>query len=136
MAKNRPQTKRISNRRASHDYELSDSLIVGMKLTGGETKALRLGRGQLQGSYIAITNGNLSLINATIRLALPVCLSIQPSKPGREFCWLRKVRSNIYSTPSNRAKTIVPIEILTSGKYIKLRLAVGRVENYGTSGKS
>jgi tmRNA-binding protein len=40
-AKKLPQTKRIVNRRARFDYELGDSLVVGLQLTGAETKALR-----------------------------------------------------------------------------------------------
>jgi SsrA-binding protein len=47
MAKKKPnQPKTISNRRARFDYELGDSLVVGIELTGGETKALRLGHGR------------------------------------------------------------------------------------------
>ena len=37
------QPKRITNRRARHDYELGDSLVVGLELNGAETKSLRMG---------------------------------------------------------------------------------------------
>jgi len=67
MAKKKPnQPKRISNRRARHDYELGDSLVVGLELTGGETKSLRMGHGQLRGAYVTVKDGELYLINATI----------------------------------------------------------------------
>ncbi|MGH7249913.1 MAG: SsrA-binding protein, partial [Minisyncoccia bacterium] len=39
--------KQITNRRAKFDYELGDSFVVGMQLTGAETKSLRLSHGQL-----------------------------------------------------------------------------------------
>jgi tmRNA-binding protein len=45
MAKKSPDTKRIVNRRARYDYELGDSLVVGLELSGAETKALRMGHG-------------------------------------------------------------------------------------------
>src|SRR3954467_11903730 len=60
------QTKQITNRRARHDYELGDSLIVGIELTGRETKALRMGHGQLRGAYVTVKDNELWLLNATI----------------------------------------------------------------------
>ena len=53
------QPKLISNRRARHDYTLTDSLVVGIALSGAETKALRMGHGQLRGAYVNISNGEL-----------------------------------------------------------------------------
>ena len=64
--KNQNHTKRITNRRASHDYELGDSLVVGLELSGAETKSLRMGHGQLRGAYVTVKDGELFLINATI----------------------------------------------------------------------
>src|SRR5882672_10499087 len=66
MAKKHKDTKRISNRRARFDYELGDSLVVGLQLTGAETKSLRLGHGQLQGAYVTVKDNELWLINAQI----------------------------------------------------------------------
>src|SRR3954447_22228979 len=60
------QPKRISNRRARHDYELGDSLVVGLELTGAETKSLRMGHGHLRGAYVTMKDDQLFLINATI----------------------------------------------------------------------
>src|ERR1700716_1582165 len=67
MAKKKPSaTKKIQNRRARHDYELGDSLVVGLELTGREVKSLRMGHGQLRGAYVTIKDAELWLINATI----------------------------------------------------------------------
>jgi len=58
MAKKKAnQTKQIVNRRARHDYALGDSLVVGLELTGAETKALRMGHGQLRGAYVTVKDG-------------------------------------------------------------------------------
>src|SRR4051812_17303012 len=74
---NRPKT--ISNRRARHDYELGDSLVVGVELSGAETKSLRLGHGHLRGAYVTIKDGELYLINATIAgtSGIPIDESVQ-----------------------------------------------------------
>src|SRR2546423_15400210 len=61
---NRPKT--LTNRRARHDYELGDSLVVGLELTGAETKSLRMGHGNLRGAYVTVKGNELFLINASI----------------------------------------------------------------------
>ncbi len=48
--KKHDQPKLISNRRARHDYDLGDSLIVGIELSGAEVKSLRQGHGHIRGS--------------------------------------------------------------------------------------
>ena len=68
----------IVNRRARFDYELGDTVTVGLELTGAETKAARLGHIQLRGSYvvpkinIANQRAELFLINASFSLATNV----------------------------------------------------------------
>src|ERR1700757_352894 len=67
MAKKKSnQPKTITNRRARHDYELGDSLVVGVELSGAEVKSLRMGHGHLRGAYVTVKGDELFLINATI----------------------------------------------------------------------
>jgi SsrA-binding protein len=69
MSKKSPSPKRIINRRAKFDYELGDSLVVGLQLTGAETKALRMGHGQLRGAYVTVKDNELWLINSQTKPA-------------------------------------------------------------------
>jgi SsrA-binding protein len=126
MAKKKPnQPKMISNRRARHDYELGDSLIVGLELTGRETKALRMGHGQLRGAYVTVKDENLILINAAINGSngIPIPEDEQ-TRPRRLLAKRREIDALIEG--KQQGKTIVPLEILTQGRYIKLRISIGR----------
>lgn len=125
MKKHRAQTKQISNRRARHDYELGDSLVVGVALTGAETKALRMGHGQLRGAYVTVKDGELLLINATVNgtSGIPIDESGQ-TRSRRLLAKRREIDALIQAKQQGR--TIVPLEILTGGRYIKVRIAVGR----------
>jgi SsrA-binding protein len=126
MAKKKAhQTKRISNRRARHDYELGDSLVVGLELTGAETKSLRMGHGHLRGAYVTVKGDELFLINATI--AGTSGIPIDESEQTRARKVLAKRREiKALMAAKQQGKTIVPLEILTGGRYIKLRISVGR----------
>lgn len=119
------QPKRIANRKARHDYELDDSLLVGIALTGAETKALRLGHGQLRGAYVTLKDGELWLINATITGGTG--LPISESEQTRSRKLLAKRREiNALQAAKDQGRTILPLELLTGGRYIKLRIAPGR----------
>lgn len=58
MAKRKKQNNVITeNRRASHDYFLSDFLEVGIVLTGTEIKSLRQSGASLKDTYVTFRNG-------------------------------------------------------------------------------
>jgi SsrA-binding protein len=125
MAKKHGNTKRIINRRARYDYELGDSLVVGLELTGAETKALRMGHGQLRGAYVNEKEGELWLINCQITggQGLPISESDQTR---RRKILAKRREIEALAAARVRGNTIVPLELLTQGRYIKLRIAVGR----------
>jgi SsrA-binding protein len=126
MARKKPTaTKQITNRRARFDYELGDSLLVGIELTGAETKALRMGHGQLRGAYVTVKQEELFLINATISgtNGVPIAESDQ-TRARKLLAKRREIKALIDA--KQQGKTIVPLELLTGGRFIKLRIAVGR----------
>lgn len=125
-AKKKPnQTKLIQNRRARHDYELGDSFVAGLQLTGAETKSLRMGHGHLRGAYVTLKGGELYLINATIAGTSGIIISESDQTRARKLLAKRR-EINALIEAKQQGKTIVPLEILTRGRFIKLRLAVGR----------
>lgn len=126
MAKKRAnQPKIISNRRARFDYELGDSLVAGLQLSGAETKSLRLGHGQLRGAYVTVKDGELWLINATINgtSGIPISESDQ-TRARKVLAKKREIAALIEAKQQGR--TIVPLEILTRGRFIKIRIALGK----------
>lgn len=119
------QTKTISNRRARHDYDLGDSLLVGIGLTGAETKALRLGHGHLRGAYVTVKDNELWLINATIVGTGSVVIDEDTQTRSRKLLAKRKEIDRLVAA-KQQGLTIVPLEILTRSRYIKVRIAAGR----------
>ena len=116
---------KIVNRRARFDYELGDDLLVGIVLTGRETKALRQGHGQLRGAYVTTRNNELWLANSTINNGKT--FTIDESEQGR----LRKLLANkkeiaALVAAKEQGRTIVPLEYLTRTRHIKLKIAVGK----------
>lgn len=127
--KKKPKTKSnaILNRRASFDYALDDDLTVGVVLTGREARAARDGRVQLKGSFVTVRNNELWLNNASFSLQLN-------SKGTTETTVDTSVRKLLASRRqidelNARRQTglsIVPLRLLTQGRYIKLVIALGK----------
>lgn len=126
MAKKKSnQPHSIQNRRARHDYELGDSLVVGLELSGAETKALRLGHGHLRGAYVTVKGDELFLINATIAGTSGIPISESDQTRARKVL-ARRREINALVAAKQQGQTIVPLEILTRSRFIKLRISVGR----------
>jgi SsrA-binding protein len=126
MAKKKPSAPAaIRNRRARHDYDLGDSLVVGLQLSGAETKSLRQGHGHLRGAYVTVKSDELWLINATITGNNGVPIEDSDKTRARKILAKRREIDALVSG-KQQGKTIVPLEILTGGRYIKLRISIGR----------
>jgi SsrA-binding protein len=126
MAKKKAlQAKSISNRRARYDYELGDELIVGITLTGAETKALRRGHGHLRGAYVTVKDNELWLFNATITGDSAVKVPEDMQTRNRKLLAKRKEIDALIAA-KQQGLTIVPLDILTKSRYIKVRIAAGR----------
>ena len=120
--------KAVLNRRARFDYELGDEIVAGVVLTGPEVRAARDGHVQLKGSFVTVRNGELWLNNASFSLKLN-----QKGQPGArtidtEPRKLLASRKQIDTLTARRqdGMTIVPTRLLTTGRFIKLIIALGK----------
>jgi SsrA-binding protein len=119
------RSKTIHNRRASYDYELGDSLVVGVELSGRETKALRMGQGSLKGAYVTVKDDELYLLNALVGEVPGIQMTADEKTRTRKLLAKRKEIDALISA-KQQGRTIVPLDILTQGRYIKLRISVGK----------
>ncbi len=125
MAKKSKPDGKIVNRRAKFDYELGDRYVVGLQLTGAETKSLRLGHGSLRGAYVTIKDNELWLINAQVMGVRGVQIPSDLQTRSRKLLAKKQEIIRLLEA-KGQGNTLVPTELLTSGRYIKLQVAVGR----------
>jgi SsrA-binding protein len=123
--KKQPTTKKIQNKRARFDYDLGAEIVAGIALNGRETKSLRLGHGHLRGAYVNIRNSEVWLTNATITSSQGY--NIEETEQTRERKLLvKKKEIELLEETKKQGRTIVPIEFLTGGRYIKIKIAPGK----------
>lgn len=124
MNSKKPSVKRITNKRAKFDYDLGDSIVAGLVLTGAETKALRMGHGHLRGAYVILQGEELYLLNATITGFNGVKLEESEQTRSRKLLLKRREIDNLIAA-KQQGKSIIPTELLTQGRYIKVRISTG-----------
>ncbi len=130
MAQKKKRTQKpqaIVNRRASYDYALDDELTTGIVLTGREARAARDGRVQLKGSFVTIRNNELWLNNASFSLQLNT-KGVNESTVDTSARKLLASRKQIDAIAERKHEgmSIVPLRLLTQGRYIKLVIALGK----------
>lgn len=126
--KKKPTTTGVVNRRARFDYELGEDLVVGIVLTGQETRAARDGHVQLKGAYVSIQKNELWLNSASFSLKLnqkgqSSARSIDTSP--RKLLAHKKQIDNL-SAQKKSGMSIIPTKLITSGDRIKLVIALAK----------
>jgi SsrA-binding protein len=122
------QTKAVVNRRARFDYELGEEIVAGLVLTGPEVRAARDGHIQLKGSFVTIRNNELWLNNASFSLRLNQKGQVGARTIDTEPRKLLASRKQIDKLANSKKEgmTIVPTKLLTTGRFIKVVIALGK----------
>jgi SsrA-binding protein len=131
MAKKQPKSKSngpIVNRRARFDYELGDEIVAGLSLTGIETRAAREGHVQLKGSFVSLKDNELWLNNASFSLKLnekgQTNARTVDTNPRKLLAHRKQI--DAFAEKKQQGMTIVPTKLLTTGRHIKLVIALGK----------
>ena len=120
--------KAIVNRRARFDYEIGDEIVTGLVLTGPEVRAARDGHIQLKGSFVTTRANELWLNNASFSLKLNQKNNENARTIDTEPRKLLASRKQIDDLVAHKKQgdSIVPLRLLTAGKFIKLVIALGK----------
>ncbi|MDO5343903.1 MAG: SsrA-binding protein SmpB [Candidatus Saccharibacteria bacterium] len=127
-AKRPQQATSVVNRRARFDYELGEDIVAGLVLTGPEVRAARDGHVQLKGAFVSLKQGELWLNNASFSLRLNVRGEANARTVDTSARKLLASRKQIdqFAAARQQGMTIVPTKLLTSGRFIKLVIALGK----------
>ena len=116
------------NRRARHEYFLSDHLELGMVLTGSEVKAARAGKIQLSDSYGTLRNGELWLFNAHISHYGPAHReNHDPIRPRKLLAHAREIEK-LGAKIRDGGLTLIPTKIYLKKGRVKCELALAKVK--------
>jgi SsrA-binding protein len=126
MAKALGEKTIVDNRRARHDYHLSDKVEAGLVLTGTEVKALRDGKATLQQAYADIRDTEAWLVGLHIpEYGQGNRENHEPNRPRKLLLHRREI-DRMYAQVREKGMTIVPTRLYFKDGRVKAELALGK----------
>lgn len=115
-----------SNRKAFHDYHISDKFEAGISLVGSEVKSLREGRANLKESYVRPDGEQLMLVDCHISPYKNAGkFNHDPIRPRRLLLHKREL-ARLVAAATQKGFTIVPLRFYLKGRLIKLEIALAQ----------
>ena len=114
------------NRRALHDYEVSDAVECGIVLVGTEVKSLRDGHANLEDAYARIDDGEVWLIGAEIPEYLYGNRLNHKPKRARKLLLHKREIAKFAGKADEKGLTLVPLRMYFKDGKAKVELAVGK----------
>lgn len=116
----------VDNRRARHDYHLTDRVEAGIALVGTEVKSLRAGQANLQRAYGEIRDGEAWLVGAHIAEYGQGNISNHDPDRDRKLLLKRREIDSLDGKVRERGLTLVPTRLYFKNGKVKVELAVGK----------
>ena len=114
------------NKRAFHEYQISDTLECGIVLQGTEVKSLRDGAANLEDAYAKIDGGEVWLLGSDIpEYAMGNKLNHKPKRPRKLLLHKREI-AKFAGKAHQRGFTLVPLRMYFKQGRAKVELGVAR----------
>jgi SsrA-binding protein len=130
-AKKEDERKLVAeNRKARHEYFITDTWEAGVVLLGTEVKSLRKGQANIAESYASIEDGGLWLINSYVPeyQAAGAFFQHEPRRKRRLLLHKREIHKLAIAV-ERKGMTLVPLELYFNARglaKVKLGLAEGK----------
>jgi len=117
----------IKNKRVSFDYELLETFVAGIVLTGTEIKSIRLGKASLVDTYCIMNRGELWVKNMNITEYFYGTYNNHDARRERKLLLNKKELQKIERFSKDSGFTIVPTKLFINEKGLaKLVVAIAK----------
>lgn len=115
------------NRRARHNYEITDTVECGLVLRGSEVKSLREGKAQLRESYARVENNEVWLHGMHVPpwSNASEWNKVDPNRPRKLLLHAKQI-DDLRNQTERDSFTLVPLSVYFKEGRAKLELALAR----------
>ena len=115
------------NRKARHDYFITETLEAGVVLEGSEVKSLRAGRGSLVDAWAGEKNGELWLFNMFVPTYAAANRFNHEPRRARKLLVHKRERDKLLGAVQRQGVTLVPLSVYFNDRGIaKVALGVAK----------
>ncbi len=117
---------KISNKKAFFDYQILETFEAGINLFGSEVKAVRLGRADLNGSFVRVIGSEAYLVNAKIFPYQSGQVENYDERRTRKLLLHKKEIISLKSRTDGANLVLVPISLYFKHGFLKLEVGLGK----------
>lgn len=127
MAKDKSDAELVSNRKATHDYEVLDTYEAGIILKGTEIKSLRDHGGSLQDAYVLVSDrSEVVLKNSSIAPYRFGGVFNHEDRRDRLLLLHKREIAKIRTLSQEKGLTLIPLAMYLKKGIVKVKIAVAR----------
>lgn len=115
-----------TNRKARHNYHLTDTYEAGIALKGSEIKSIRAGQISINEAYVHIEGQEAWLLNAHVAPYEQASYLGHEPKRKRKLLLHRKEINRLWNVVRKKGLTIVPTRVYLKNGRAKVEIAVGK----------
>jgi SsrA-binding protein len=115
-----------TNKKAFFDYEIIDSLEVGIVLLGTEVKSAKEGKVNLKDSFVKIMNGEAYLLNCHISPYSHGNITNHDPTRTRKLLLHKKELNKLIGKSKEKGLTLIPLKMYLKGNKIKVEIALAK----------
>jgi len=115
-----------TNRRATYDYFIEESIEAGVSLTGTEIKSIRAGRVSIAEAYVRVDGGELWLIGANVAPFEQAGQdNHEPTRPRKLLAKRRQI-AHLQEATDQKGMTLVPLRIALRHGLAKVDVGIAK----------
>ncbi len=131
MSETKKPIKRIAeNKKARHNYTISEKLEAGISLVGSEVKSLRAGGVNMKDSYASITEKGEVFLHQLHISPYPFAYygNHDPERPRKLLLHKHEIK-RLKGKVSEKGYSLVPLGVYFKGRHVKVRIGLGKGKN-------
>lgn len=138
MSKKNKDTKSflIQNKKARHNYDITETIEAGISLTGSEVKSLRQKQGSLLEAFFVFKKAELYMQNAHIPEYTNGGYANHEPLRHRKILMHRGELDRLFSLVKEKGISLVPMKMYIKERKIKLLVGLGKGKNKGDKRQS
>jgi len=116
-----------NNRKAFHEYTISDKYEAGLVLTGTEVKSARAGKVNLSEGWVEIDDNGEAFLREThiAKYSHGTYMNHEETRP-RKLLLSRRELAKLAEQTAEKGLTVVPLKMYFKDQFIKVEIGVAR----------
>lgn len=116
----------VNNRRAFHDFHISERFEAGLELKGTEVKSIRAGKANLSDAFARIEKGEAWLYNSDIQPYDKASHEQHEPRRIRKLLLHRQEIDKLFGFANVKGNTLVALRLFWKNGKVKVELGVGK----------